>query len=598
MKFRLLFLLALAVIASSAPAQVVINEVMYDPPDATKPVEFIELHNAGAAAVSIGLWRFEEAVDCIIPAGTSIAAGGYYVVARNAAAFQAQFGFAPGAVYSGKLGSQGERIRLLDSTSTLVDEVDYRSTFPWPSAPDGVGPTLQRIIAAAFGNDPTNWTGVGPSPGTLYVAGGTMPSIISQPVNVIAVAGRSATFSLIVSGSAPLFYQWRYNGQNIYGANGPSFVIPVVSPTDVGSYSCIIFNSAGSVESASAQLNAVLPPFILQQPLSRSIYIKPDPKAANLPNGTNVTFTVAASSGNPGLRYQWQFNGVNLTGATSPTLTVTNVQLANEGDYRCAVSDSVDTVFSSVAHLAPWLQPVIVQKPTDLNVVAGSDFSLSVVVTGNPAPFSYSWRRGSVPVNFNSGNYKTNFITLNTTAAGLTVSNRITATTNIVGNVTNITFATNPFPYAMRVVITNDAHVQPGVFATFNITVLEDSDRDGIPNAFEIDLGLNPDSAADGLSDLDGDGMSNRAEYIAGTDATNSLSYLRIEENIVSGLSAVEFAAISNRTYSVQYTDSLGASPWVKLADVPARTTNFVVQLPDSNWTTNRYYRVVLPRQP
>jgi hypothetical protein len=67
MKFRLLFLLALAVSTSVAPAQVSINEVLYDPPDATKPIEFIELHNAGAAAVNIGLWRFEEAVDCIIP---------------------------------------------------------------------------------------------------------------------------------------------------------------------------------------------------------------------------------------------------------------------------------------------------------------------------------------------------------------------------------------------------------------------------------------------------------------------------------------------------------------------------------------------------
>lgn len=145
MKFRLLFLLAPAVCASVAPAQVLINEVMYDPPDATKPVEFIELHNAGAAAVSIGLWRFEEAVDCIIPAGTSIAAGGYYVVAQDAAAFQAQFGFAPGAVYSGKLSSQGERIRLLDSTSTLVDEVDYGVGFPWPTATNGQGSSMELI---------------------------------------------------------------------------------------------------------------------------------------------------------------------------------------------------------------------------------------------------------------------------------------------------------------------------------------------------------------------------------------------------------------------------------------------------------------------
>ena len=594
---------------------VVISEINYRPVDLPGGVdndvdEYIELANISGVPVKLfdpthatNTWHLRGGVDLDLPPGVTLPANGFALLVNfnpantaTSVAFRSRFNVPPSVPlfgpYSGKLDNGGERVRLYQPDTpelgevpyVLVDEVDYRSTFPWPSAPDGVGPTLQRIIATAFGNDPTNWTGVGPSPGTLYVAGGTMPSIISQPVNVIAVAGRSATFSLIVSGSAPLFYQWRYNGQNIYGANGSSFVIPVVSPTDVGSYSCIIFNSAGSVESASAQLSVVLPPSILQQPLSRSIYIKPDPKAANLPNGTNVTFTVAASSGNPGLRYQWQFNGVNLTGATSPTLTVANVQLANEGDYRCAVSDSVDTVFSTVARLSPWISPIIIMPPATNYIVAnGSDFSLSVAVTGNPMPFAYSWRRslGSVVVNTNFGNYKTNFITLNTATAQLGLVNNIQSSN-----------------FAMRLVVYNDANTAPGATTTFNVTVLEDSDRDGIPNTIELGLGLDPNSTADAAGDLDLDGMSNRAEFLAGTDLNNSLSYLRIEENIVSGLSAVQFAAISNRTYSVQFTDSLGTSPWVKLADVPARSTNFVVELPDLNWATNRYYRVVLPRQP
>ena len=57
-------------------------------------------------------------------------------------------------------------------------------------------------------------------------------------------------------------------------------------------------------------------------------------------------------------------------------------------------------------------------------------------------------------------------------------------------------------------------------------------------------------------------------------------------------------AAISNRTYTVQFTDRLGAAPWAKLADLIARPTNHVETIPDPAWTTNRFYRVVLPRQP
>ena len=92
--------------------------------------------------------------------------------------------------------------------------------------------------------------------------------------------------------------------------------------------------------------------------------------------------------------------------------------------------------------------------------------------------------------------------------------------------------------------------------------------------------------------------MSNRAEYIAGTDPANNLSYLRIEENILTGASSVQIAAVSNRTYTVQYTDNLGTTSWQKLADLAARTNNVVHTLNDPNWSTNRYYRVVVPRQP
>src|SRR6185503_5346912 len=55
-----------------------------------------------------------------------------------------------------------------------------------------------------------------------------------------------------------------------------------------------------------------------------------------------------------------------------------------------------------------------------------------------------------------------------------------------------------------------------------------DTDGDGMPDAWEIQYGLNPTNAADANLDLDGDGMSNRQEYIAGTDPTQTNSALRI----------------------------------------------------------------------
>jgi hypothetical protein len=162
---------------------------------------------------------------------------------------------------------------------------------------------------------------------------------------------------------------------------------------------------------------------------------------------------------------------------------------------------------------------------------------------------------------------------------------------------------TNPGPNALltnsyRIVITNRAHTAPGVTTTFVLISALDTDRDGIPDSYETSIGLNPNDPADATGDLDGDGMSNYAEYLAGTDPTNPNSYLRVDQNTMQGMATVIVAAVSNRTYTVQYTDKLPAVSWSKLADIFARSTNHVEMIKDPAWTTNRFYRVALPAQP
>ena len=72
--FRLvLFLSAVTALAAAAP---VINEIHCEPPDKTRPVQFIEIHNPDAAPLSLAGWRLMEAVDFTFPAGTTLAAGG------------------------------------------------------------------------------------------------------------------------------------------------------------------------------------------------------------------------------------------------------------------------------------------------------------------------------------------------------------------------------------------------------------------------------------------------------------------------------------------------------------------------------------------
>ena len=74
--------------------------------------------------------------------------------------------------------------------------------------------------------------------------------------------------------------------------------------------------------------------------------------------------------------------------------------------------------------------------------------------------------------------------------------------------------------------------------------------------------------------------------------------FLKIKQGITPNLASVNFAAASNHTYTVQYTDNLNSGLWRRLADVVARTTNRTETFIDPTWTTNRFYRVAVPRQP
>src|ERR1043166_3659640 len=67
------------------PADVVINEIMYDPISGDSDDEFVELFNRGTNAVKLGGWHLRDAISFNIPNGITLPAGGYLVIAKNAA---------------------------------------------------------------------------------------------------------------------------------------------------------------------------------------------------------------------------------------------------------------------------------------------------------------------------------------------------------------------------------------------------------------------------------------------------------------------------------------------------------------------------------
>jgi hypothetical protein len=176
--------------ANSSPwiPPVVISEVHYHPLGTGS--EFLELHNRSAASVSIAGWDIDGVPDFEFPAGTTLPAGGFALVVdaatTTAPAFRTSRGIPPEVpVFAALLGLDdgGEALRLEKPNPVslqpdiLVERVRYNDKVPWPTEPDGAGPSLERIPPGRFGNEPLHWRAVhlDGTPGTLGTAGGGLP---------------------------------------------------------------------------------------------------------------------------------------------------------------------------------------------------------------------------------------------------------------------------------------------------------------------------------------------------------------------------------------------------------------------------------------
>jgi len=170
MKFRSLsFLLTLFFLWTvlSVHAQVVINEISYNPPESgNDSLEYIELYNAGVSPVNIDGWHFTKGVVDTFP-NIVMNGGDYYVTAIRASAMENVFGITVRQWISGALSNSGETILLVDASGNLVDSVAYKKVDPWPTDPNGLGPSLELIDAAHDNNDGTNWQASGAGTGVI-----------------------------------------------------------------------------------------------------------------------------------------------------------------------------------------------------------------------------------------------------------------------------------------------------------------------------------------------------------------------------------------------------------------------------------------------
>src|SRR6185503_15640907 len=145
-------------IAIAMPARpdsaVVFNEIMYHPITNESQLEWVELQNQLAVDVDMSQWRLDGGIDYRFPEGTVIRAGGYLVIASSPAALMSATGLTNVlGPFGNRLSNAGERLRLRNNDSRIIDQVTYGVEGDWPVAPDGTGPSLARRRANVAGAD-------------------------------------------------------------------------------------------------------------------------------------------------------------------------------------------------------------------------------------------------------------------------------------------------------------------------------------------------------------------------------------------------------------------------------------------------------------
>ncbi|HEX2854355.1 MAG TPA: putative Ig domain-containing protein [Opitutaceae bacterium] len=126
---------------------------------------------------------------------------------------------------------------------------------------------------------------------SFTASGSTLLAITSQPTSQSAVAGSTATLSVVASGTTTVTYQWRKAGTNITGnasATTSTLSLPNSQAADSGSYDVVVTNASGSFPSNAVTLTVSAAP-------AGSPVITNSSLSAPATSGTPFSFTVAAS---------------------------------------------------------------------------------------------------------------------------------------------------------------------------------------------------------------------------------------------------------------------------------------------------------------
>jgi hypothetical protein len=276
--------------------------------------------------------------------------------------------------------------------------------------PVGVGYYCEvRVVIYEDLSNPENnvYELVTSDPATLVVVD---PAIVQQPANVYVQAGNDAVFTVVVSGSGTIDYQWYRDsggtgislgdGASYSGTNTDELTIFSCDTGDEGDYFVTV---DGTLTSDMAALKINDPSIITH------------PAGATLDPGDSYTLSLEMGSGSSlPVSYQWQKDGLDATGPGASGVTdsgfvieygIASAEELHQGDWQCilAPDEPARTIVSNPAYIGVNDPPDvtgIATIPSNGAIQPGEEGQLTVQVqplyedTASPAwlaTLSYEW---------------------------------------------------------------------------------------------------------------------------------------------------------------------------------------------------------------
>ncbi len=288
--------------------------------------------------------------------------------------------------------------------------------------------------------------------------------------------------------------------------------------------------------------------------------------------GSNVVVSVTAIGSDP-LTYQWKKNGVNLTGATSATLSLNNVSPTNEASYSVVVKDSTLNLSSTGAVY------VAVENPAHLVVDPHAPYQGYMnfdSINGDGTPGGYE---SGQP--FGTAALRASFVNGVVVLAPNTNLWETTDANFVSGGVSVRTLVSSVFieDFNSSYALVGNANSNLVAGQAFTITLATNPGD-------HIQYGLRTDGPIE-----DPDGTIDPWGGSAPTSALVSIPLPVITASRAGNVTSLQFLTESGHNYTVQYKAHLTDASWTNVGSVIAGTGS-TVTVTDTATAAARYYQL------